>query len=94
MTMTLPRPPKAPTIRIRTTHERVGTKNDAEACRRLGWTPGTILEGEDVNGYVLRLELTAIGDRLITARHMPRSGPPGKEMLVSLGHRDWRAVER
>lgn len=43
--------------------------NDAELCRKNGWTPGTILEGDEGYGPE-RILITAIGEEFILARRV------------------------
>ena len=67
--------------------------NDADLCRKNGWTPGTTLEGDDSAG-LSRIVITAIGERRILARRTHHDGKAAEEgeSMWTLRYRDWRRV--
>jgi hypothetical protein len=67
----------------------------AETCRRLGWTVGTTLVGDEGYGPTA-IVITAIGDAEILARELSHAGEPvsRREGMWSLDCRDWQVVLR
>lgn len=66
---------------------------DAEKCRKNGWTVGAILEGDEGYGPE-RIQITAIGERNILARQVAKGGKSyeDRERSWTLSCRDWKQV--
>ena len=62
--------------------------SSADLCRLNGWSPGTVLEGDEGYGPE-RIVLTAVGEQHILARAVAG----GMEGHFTLECRDWREVE-
>lgn len=69
-------------------------KSNAEIARSNGWTPGTVLEGDEGFGPT-RIVITAIGEDQLLARKLSHNGKDtlSTESLWSLQCRDWKKVE-
>ncbi|ORL01802.1 hypothetical protein A6F55_19105 [Prescottella equi] len=67
--------------------------NEADVCRRLGWGPGTLLEGDEGYGPSV-IRITALGESAILARRVRCNGKPvsAREGLWTLSCRDWKRV--
>lgn len=63
--------------------------NDAETCRRNGWTVGTRLVGDEGYGPTT-IEITAIGERVLLAKMI--SPTRQSESTWTLAYRDWKEV--
>lgn len=61
-------------------------EESAEICRRNGWAPGTVLEGDEGYGPT-RIRITAVGERSILA-----VAENGRESNWTLAYRDWKEV--
>lgn len=66
---------------------------DADLCRSRGWGPGTRLVGDEGYGPTV-IEITALGERIMLAKHMSHNGVPDpwEESLWTLTCRDWREI--
>jgi len=73
-------------------HTMLPGENSADFCRRMGWTVGTRLVGNEGCGDTI-IEITAIGDRGVLARD---TNCPRVELRYegpwSLAWRDWIRV--
>lgn len=69
-------------------------ESSAAACRRLGWGPGTVLEGDQGYGTT-RIRITAVGETSILAVAVARRGKPVSdyETTWTLHHRDWHRAD-
>lgn len=69
--------------------------SEAEICRRMGWSAGTMLVGDEGYGPTVIL-ITAIGDKRILARSVEHNGKParGYETTWVLDARDWIEATR
>lgn len=79
---------------VKDLHRRIDRMtSDAALCRINGWTPGTILEGDEGHGTT-RILLTAIGEERILARQISHNGVPTEESETkwTLKCRDWHKV--
>lgn len=65
--------------------------NSADLCRQNNWTVGTILEGIDTWEDPIRIVITAIGEKLILAKHVGDDGGT-TEHLWELFFRNWKEV--
>lgn len=67
--------------------------SDAELCRRLGWTVGTRLVGDEGYGPTV-IQITAVGEHDILATAITHAGAPceRRESSWVLWARDWREV--
>ena len=70
---------------------RSGKMNDAEICRKNGWTVGARLVGDEGYGPTV-IQITAIGEENIIAREISRNGVAvvAGESSWTLSYRDWR----
>lgn len=70
-----------------------GYENEADVCRRLGWLPGTLLEGDEGYGPSV-IRITALGETEILARRVRHNGQPvnDHETNWTLSCRDWKQV--
>lgn len=68
-------------------------ENEADTCRRLGWAPGTLLEGDEGYGPSI-IRITALGESHILARRVRDNGKPvsDREGLWTLSCRDWKRI--
>lgn len=69
-------------------------ESSADACRRLGWGPGTRLVGDEGYGPTV-IRITAVGVRAIVAVIESHNGKPldhQRESLWTLSCRDWQAL--
>lgn len=68
-------------------------ENQADAARRRGWLPGTLLEGDEGYGPSV-IRITALGESEILARCIRHNGKPvnQRENNWTLSCRDWKQV--
>lgn len=66
-------------------------ENSADACRRLGWTVGTRIVGDEGYGPLI-WRITAVGLNSILKVTELGDGTDGHEGMASLGCRDWKVV--
>ncbi|MBM4603158.1 hypothetical protein GS575_09440 [Rhodococcus hoagii] len=68
-------------------------ENEANACRRRGWAPGMLLEGDEGHGPTV-IRITALGESKILARRIRQNGKPvsDSESLWTLSCRDWKRI--
>ena len=70
-------------------------ESDADACRRLGFKPGTRIVGNEGYGNTI-IEITAIGEKCILARQISHDGMimHGPESTWTLSCRRWVEVPK
>jgi hypothetical protein len=70
-------------------------ESNADACRRLGFKPGTRIVGNEGHGNTV-IEITAIGERSILAKEISHNGEDrdGYESVWSLDFRMWLEVPK
>ncbi len=70
-------------------------ESSANFCRRMGWTPGTVLVGDEGYGP-MTIEITAVGERGILARRPYRNVyseyRDSSDGLWTLGCREWQRI--
>jgi hypothetical protein len=70
-------------------------ESSADACRRLGWGPGTLLVGDEGYGPTV-IKIIGIGERLIFAKQLSHNNDARNsfdEALWTLSCRDWKEVK-
>jgi hypothetical protein len=71
-------------------------ESSADACRRLGWGPGTLIVGDEGYGPTV-IAITAIGERSILAKQLSHNGVIVSnffdESTWTLSCRDWKEVK-
>lgn len=67
-------------------------ESDAAFARRMGYTPGTVLVGNEGYGDTY-LTITAVGEERILARAWSERHGHWWEKLWTLRYRDWRPVD-
>lgn len=65
-------------------------ESPADACRRLGWKVGDVVEGDEGYGMTRNI-ITAIGEREILVKE---DESDGREFLITFVCRCWRKVQR
>ena len=70
-------------------------ESSADACRRLGWGPGTVIVGDEGYGPTV-IAITGIGERAILAKQLSHKGIANNypfEITWTLSCRDWKEVK-
>jgi hypothetical protein len=76
-------------VEIRT----ASAKSDADVARENGWTPGTLLVGDEGYGPTV-IKITAVGEEHVLAKPISHNGKatPYGENIWTLSYRDWERI--